>query len=310
MTLIVLYVLFSLFVPHFFTMRTASGIFNAATLTGMITVGVSLLMISGEFDLSVGPMMAMGGYIYGLNTVEGGNPLLAVLLVLVGTALMGAVNGLIVIWTGVASFIVTLGTRFIFTGAVWIFSGGVLLQTIEKAPVYGVFNSRLDFIADAIQGANFRTSALWFLGAVLIFQFILTRTSFGNHVFATGGDEGAAAAQGVKTKRVKLISFIITGVLSGLAGVLLFSQFKTVRIATGTGQELKAIAASVVGGTFLMGGAGSIVGALVGVLLISTLRTGVVLLDIPFIPADNFIAVVGATIVGAAILNNWIRKRV
>ena len=97
--------------------------------------------------------------------------------------------------------------------------------------------------------------------------------------------------------------------MSGLAGILLFSQYKTARIATGAGEELNAIAAAVVGGTLLTGGSGSIVGALLGVLMISMLRTGVVLLNLPFIPADNFVAVVGVTIVVAAIFNNWIRRR-
>ncbi|OHB68692.1 MAG: hypothetical protein A2Y77_05490 [Planctomycetes bacterium RBG_13_62_9] len=90
---------------------------------------------------------------------------------------------------------------------------------------------------------------------------------------------------------------------------MLFSQFKSVRVTTGAGMELSAIAAAVVGGALLSGGSGSIWGTLIGVLLISTLRTGVVLLDLPFIPADNFEAVVGATIVGATILNKWLRSR-
>jgi simple sugar transport system permease protein len=99
----------------------------------------------------------------------------------------------------------------------------------------------------------------------------------------------------------------MSGVLAGLAGILLFSQYKTVKIATGSGEELSAIAAAVIGGTVLTGGSGSVVGALIGVLLISMLRTGVVLVNL--VPADNFGAIVGVTIVGAAIINNWIRNR-
>jgi len=144
---------------------------------------------------------------------------------------------------------------------------------------------------------------------MFIFQYVLVRTRYGNHVFAAGGNLEAAAAQGVNVNRVKVINFIISGALAGFAGVLLFSQFKTVRVATGAGMELSAIASAVVGGALLSGGAGSIWGALVGVLLISMLRTGVILLDIPFIPADNFEAVVGVAIVGAVILNDWLRKK-
>jgi ribose transport system permease protein len=148
------------------------------------------------------------------------------------------------------------------------------------------------------------------VGLTAIFQYVLVQTRYGNHVFASGGNPAAAAAQGVNVKRVKVMNFIISGALSGFTGVLLFSQFKSVRVATGAGIELDAIAAAVVGGALLSGGSGSIWGALVGVLLISTLRTGVVLLDLPFVPADNFPAVVGVTIVAAVILNYWLRGRV
>jgi simple sugar transport system permease protein len=182
-----------------------------------------------------------------------------------------------------------------------------MLQTVEDILVYDIFNGRLDFIADAVKGANFRTAALWLFGLIVLVQYLLVRTRFGNHVFATGGGVGAAAAQGVNVNRTKVICFALSGVLAGFAGVLLFSQFKTVRIATGAGEELKAIAAAVVGGTLLTGGSGSIIGALLGVLIISMLRTGVVLTNL--IPADNFEAIVGITIVVAAVFNNWVREQ-
>jgi simple sugar transport system permease protein len=306
-TLIVVFVLFSLFVPNFLTLRSISGIVNAATLTGIVTIGITLLMIAGEFDLSVGPMMAMGAFLYGQNSAEGGSPLLALLLALLVPGLMGVINGIIVTRTFIPSFITTLSTLFIYRGLVWVYSGGQMFQTIEQVTIYDTFNGRLDFVADALKGANFRSAALWWIGLVLIFQFILVRTRFGNHVIATGGGKGAAAAQGVNVNRTKVICFILSGVLAGFAGVVLFSQFKTVRIATGAGVELQAIASAVVGGTLLTGGSGSIIGAFIGVLIISMLRTGVVLTNL--IPADNFEAIVGVTIIGAAIFNNWIRER-
>jgi simple sugar transport system permease protein len=241
--------------------------------------------------------------------MEGGSPVVALLLAILVPAAMGALNGLILTWTGIPSFIVTLGTRSIYRGAVWLLSGGVMVQTLEKLVVYDVFNGRLDVVNNLFQGAKFRTSLFWLLLVVLICQYVLVRTQYGNHVFATGGNPGAAQAQGVNVKRVKVINFMISGALSGFAGLLQFSQYKSVQVATGAGWELNAIAASVVGGALLAGGAGSIWGALIGVLLISALRTGVVLLKIPFIPADNFPAVVGVTIVAAVILNNWLRSR-
>ncbi len=307
-TLIVVFVLLSVAAPNFLSLRTVSGIINAATLTGVVTIGVTLLMISGEFDLSVGSLMAIGGYLFGQQAAKG-TPLLGLLLALLVPALLGALNGIILITTRIPSFIATLGTRSIFRGAAWILSGGALLQLTEELPIYEVLNGRLDIIDELFEGANFRSSLLWLIGLLLLVQYLLVRTRYGNHIFAAGGNRPAAASQGVNVTRVKLVNFIITGALSGFSGVLLFSQFKTVRVATGAGTELSAIAAAVVGGALLRGGSGSIWGALVGVLLISTLRTGVILLDIPFIPADNFEAVVGVAIIGAVILNDWLRKR-
>ncbi len=308
-TLVVISVLFSLFVPHFASIRSVSGIINAATLTGMVTIGVTMLMISGEFDLSVGSLVAIGAYIFAYGTTQGHSPLLAVFLALFITALLGALNGLILVKTEIPSFIVTLGTLYVYRGAVWLISGGQLIQTMERLTVYQVFNGRLDILNNILPGANFRTSLLWLLGMTMLFQYILVRTRYGNHVFAVGGNPMGALAQGVNVRRVKVLNFIISGMLAGFTGVLLFSQYRSVRVATGAGMELNAIAAAVVGGTLLTGGAGSIWGALIGAILISTLRTGVVLMNIPFIPADNFEAVVGVTIIGAVILNNWLRNR-
>ena len=235
--------------------------------------------------------------------------MLAVFLALFITALLGALNGLILVKTEIPSFIVTLGTLYVYRGAVWLISGGQLIQTMERLTVYQVFNGRLDILNNILPGANFRTSLLWLLGMTMLFQYILVRTRYGNHVFAVGGNPMGALAQGVNVRRVKVLNFIISGMLAGFTGVLLFSQYRSVRVATGAGMELNAIAAAVVGGTLLTGGAGSIWGALIGAILISTLRTGVVLMNIPFIPADNFEAVVGVTIIGAVILNNWLRNR-
>ena len=305
-TLTLVFILFSVFVPRFLQWDALAGIVNAATLTGIITIGVTQLMIAGEFDLSVGPMMAWGAYLFGSLIQRGTSPILALVLGLVVPSLLGALNGLIFNTTRIPSFIITLGTQFIYRGALWVYSGGNLVQTTERnLPIYSVFNGRLDSLAQLVPGANFRTSLFWLIGLVILVQLILVRTQFGNHVLSTGGNPGAAAAQGVNVKRIKFACFVMSGLMAGLAGVMLFSQYGTARIATGDGEELNAIAAAVVGGTLLTGGSGSIVGGLLGILTISMLRTGVVRLDI--IKADNFPAIVGVTIVLAAIFNNFLR---
>jgi simple sugar transport system permease protein len=306
--LVIVFVLLSIFVPKFLSMRSVTGIINAASLTGTIAIGVALLMVSGEFDLSVGSVMAVGGYIFGSLSMAG-QPVLGLILAIIVPALLGAINGLILVWTGIPSFIVTLGTKYFYRGMLWVISGGAMLQTVSKPGIYSVFNGRFDLLNMLASDANFRTSLIWQVLLVVTFQILLTRTTFGNHVFAIGGNPGAALGQGVNVKRVRVLNFVIASAIAGFTGVLLFSQYYTVRVASGDGLELSAIAACVVGGVLITGGAGSIWGALIGALTISMLRTGVVLMNIPFIPADNFEAIVGVTIILAVILNNYLRNR-
>lgn len=305
-SVVMVWLLFWLLVPNFGTVRTVAGVFNAASVNAIVVIGVTMLMIAGEFDLSVGAVMAMGAYIFANIMVGGGSPVAAIGLALLVSTLMGAVNGLITVYTRLPSFIVTLGTLSIYRGLVWVYSGGEMIQTTEKLVLYDWLNGRLDFVNDLLPRANFRTATLWVILLAVIFQIILTRTRLGNHIFAAGGNAQAAIAQGVNIKWVKIICFALTGALAGLAGILTFSQFSSVFVATGASVELTAIAGAVVGGTLLSGGVGSIVGGLLGILLIDTLRSGVVLLGFP---SDNFAAVVGVTIIGVALLIDWIRGR-
>ncbi|MBV7330726.1 ABC transporter permease [Chloroflexi bacterium TSY] len=323
LTLVAIFVLSLLLVPNFATLRTTSGIVSAIAISGFVTIGVTLLMIGGEFDLSVGPMLAMGGYIFGaISTgadmrityiaeaiglpvgVENGSVFLGILFALLVPMLMGLLNGLLRISTEIPSFIVTLGTHQIYRGLVWIAAGGTLLQVVNKPLAFEIFNGRFDWLNDLLEPigrANFRTSIVWLVVAVVIFELILIRTRFGNHLFAVGGNTGAAMAQGIRAARVRVMAFMISGLMAGLAGIVSFSQFASVRVAEQAGIELTAIAASVVGGALLTGGSGSVWGALIGILLLNVLRSAVILLKIPFIPADNFLAVVGVAIIGAVI---------
>ncbi len=343
-TLILVLILFNLFVPNFASWRTYSGIVNAISISGIVALGIAMLMIGGEFDLSVGAIIAMSGYLFGtistgedtliVNTlskiglpVEGGNVFLAVFFALLIPALQGYINGLLRVRTNIPSFIVTLGTRQIYRGLAWIASGGILFQTRADLAIYDIMNGRLDVVNNLLERANFRTATLWLLLLLGIMQFLLVKTRFGNHVFAVGGNVGAAHAQGINVNRVKLWCFVLSGLMAGIAGMIGFSQFKTVRVAEQAGIELTVIAATVVGGTLLTGGFGSIWSAFVGIMLISTLRSGVVLLEpvisealvnfppflqsflTGFFKSDNFPAIVGLTIIASVVMNTYVRKR-
>lgn len=179
-TLLVIIIIFSLFVPKFATWRTFSGIINAVSISGIVALGVTMLMIAGEFDLSVGAMIAMSGFIFGtistgedtfiVNTlikvglpVEGGNVPLAITFALIIPALQGLGNGLLLVKTKTPSFIVTLGTRQIYRGLAWIASGGILFQTRADLAIYSTLNGRLDIVNNLLDGSNFRTATLWLL---------------------------------------------------------------------------------------------------------------------------------------------------
>lgn len=328
-----------------FSLRTAVSILNGSVLTGIITLTVVMLMINGEFDLSVGAILAMGGYIFGSLSVGGTAvfslvevgaplpPLLALVIALAGCAALGAVNGLIVTTARIPSFIATLGTLFIFLWLVSLYSGNQSFEAtreeMERSWLYLLISGRLRDFSAGISGpvGNLRVSVFWMIALALGMQVVLTRTRFGNQVYAVGGNVQAAKAQGINVRKVKIAGFALTGTFAGIAGVALFSQFGRVQGNSGMQQELFAIAAAVVGGTLLTGGYGSVIGGLLGILTISTLRSGVVLLstpiqnsfigDIPVIgiylvrltASDNFLTIVGLTIVGAAVLNSFIRRR-
>ena len=343
-TLVTIFSIFFLLIPNFDSWRTFSGIINAVAISGIVALGVTMLMIAGEFDLSVGAAIAMSGFLFGtistgedtliVNTlskiglpVEGGNVPLAILFALLVPALMGLVNGLLRVITNIPSFIVTLGTLQIYRGLAWIASGGILFQTRADLWIYDTMNGRLDVINNRLDGANFRTAILWLILLLFLMGLLLGKTKFGNHVFATGGKADAAHSQGININQVKIKSFILCSLMAGIAGIISFSQFKTVRVAEQADIELTVIAAAVVGGTILTGGFGSIWSAFIGILLISILRTGVVLIEptlsdalvnfppflqtflTGFFKSDNFPAIVGLTIIASVILNTYLRKR-
>lgn len=295
-----------LFVPGFGQMLTISNFINAESINSIMLMGTVLLLISGEFDLSVSAMMAMGGYIFAVNTINNRSTLLTILLVLIVTSILGAINGLITLWANIPSFITTLGTSVIYRGAIWVYSGGVIATSQVDLPVYHFFNNRLDAINHLWVGASFQTSTIWAIILAIIFHCVLSYTTFGNHVFAVGGNPNVARAVGINVKRVKLICFTLNGFMAGLAGIIFFSFFRSIMVRTGDGVELLLVAAAVMGGALMNGGYGSILGGFVGIFLISMIRTGVVLLGFP---PNNFESIVGIAIIGVAILNHKLKQR-
>jgi len=289
--------IFSILNPAFFSTRNVGAMSTLAAELGIVTLGVTLLMIAGEFDLSVGSTYALAAFIFALlgNHIPS---LLSFALALMVSGIIGFINAKITLKFGIPSFVTTLGMMMALRG---------IIMTITKG--YSVAYTG-DMVAPSLLGVLigntlFRPSHIWFVVLTLLMWFVLMRTKFGNWVFATGGDVELARALGIRTDRVKTICFVIAAVFAGLTGCIVMSRFRLATAAFGSGIELEAIAAAVIGGCSLRGGAGTIFGAFCGALLMSIIRNGLVLAGAPVYAYETF---VGAIVVIAAIINQTTRR--
>jgi len=296
---IVFLVLFSFLSNRFLT---AENVFNTLTMAaelGIISIGVAMLIISGEFDLSVGSVFAVAPMIFATMVNAKYNPYLSLIVSLMVCAGIGLVNGTVTLKTGIPSFITTLGMMMFWRGILLAITGGFPIILSRRVDM-------LQYLGGRVHG-GLRYSAIWFVVLAFVFWVVLEKTRFGNWVFATGGNLGAARALGIATTRVKLVNFIFCSVLAGFAGLTTFARFKLVDPTFGQELELEAIASAVMGGTLLTGGYGSVVGASVGAFMISMVRNGLVLAGAP---AYWYRAFIGVILIIAAVINARIRKRV
>lgn len=306
-SLMILVIFFSLAAPNFLSPLSIGNIITFGSITGIVTIGVALLMIAGEFDLSVGSNFALAGYFVALSLIAGWPIWQAILLALFVCTGLGLLNGLIVVKARIPSFIATLGTMLAYRGIVRAVGGGdFATYRGEAIPFFKLLNGPFTALNRLLETTDsFRTSLIWFFLLAVVFSFLLMRTRFGNWVFAAGGSAEAAAAQGVNVTRVKLITFTLTGLMAGLAGVLQFAHRLSVDPLRGDGLELIAVAACVIGGIRMSGGMGTIFGAVMGTLLLQTLDQGLVLMHIPI---QVFQASVGAIILISVIINTYLGK--
>ncbi len=278
-------------------MRSILGILPEAAL---VAVGVTLLMICGEFDLSVGSVFAFMPMTMAVLVVAGWPFWLAVLAGLALCAFIGFLNGWITIRFDIPSFITTLGMMFMARSMVVVVSGGFPPRIKPGEIPSWVFVGYVD------DSGFFRASVLWFIGIAALIGYLLARTNFGNWVRATGGFLPAASALGIPVARVKIATFMICSVLAGFAGMIQALRLNSYLPSLGEGMELQAVAAAVIGGTSLSGGIGSIVGGLIGATLIRVIDNGMVMSQVN---ASWFKFAIGALTILAVIGNSWMRKR-
>ena len=284
--------------PRFASVSALSSMVSLAAELGVMAIGVSFLMISGEFDLSVGSVFAASAILAAI-LMNSGIPFAIAFLAALGlAALIGLANALITIKGKIPSFITTLGMMW--------FIRGVLLATTKGFPV----RLEVDVPEMAVLSApvlyDLRISGLWFLILAVIFHFILTSTPYGNWVQAVGGTPETARALGINVAKVKTINFVLSSVMAALAGLIALSRFKVVEPVAGMGLELEAIASSVIGGCSLAGGVGTVAGASLGAFLIGEIRVGLIMAGAP---AYWYIGFVGVLLIVAGIINLRLSRR-
>ncbi len=288
---------------------TATYLQVAAEL-GILAVAVALLMIGGEFDLSVGSMIGFTGIAMSILCVELGVSLpLAMLIALLLALALGFGNGYIVVKTGLPSFIVTLGTLFMIRGltigTTRLVTGRTQVGGLREVPGYEtarmIFAGRIEF-----GGAGFSASILWWIAVVALGAYLLARTHYGNWILGTGGSAQAARQVGVPVRRVKIGLFMLTAASAWLVAMLQAVNYGGADVLRGEQREFFAIIAVVIGGTLLTGGYGSIIGAALGALIFGMVRQGIVFTGVD---ADWFQVFLGLMLLIAVLVNSYVRRR-
>lgn len=271
---------------------------------GIMALGVGMLMIAGEFDLSVGAVYSFCA-VFAASVVNGqfGDlgggiaPFVGAALGVIVGILAGLVNGLVTIRFQIPSFITTLGAMLLWQGGVLLYNGADLVSFQPTGPFNALFAGEFGL---------FNAGFVWLIVLAVICYFLLHHHKIGNHFYAVGGNPKAAIAIGINPGKVKLIAFAITGGLAAFSGIIAMARVGSVQPGGGQGFELQAIAASVIGGVALTGGRGSIIGVVLGTALVFTINDILLLLRAPGFYFSMF---VGALIVFAVIMNHTIRRR-
>lgn len=318
--------------PVMFSLAGLLNFLSPAAQLGILALGAGLLMIGGEFDLSIGSMVAFAGLVFGTATTVLGLPLiLAVLLTFAVAALGGLVNAQIVIRSGLPSFIVTLAFLFILrglslVGLKWATGGSTQMRGIREAVAGDPLLPLLS--GDALAGLflwlggrglieTFSNGApkvtgipveiLWFLALTAVATWVLLRTPVGNWIFASGGDPNAATNSGVPVRAVKTSLFVLTACCAALVAVITVLDAGSTDARRGFQKEFEAIIAAVIGGCLLTGGYGSAIGAFLGAIIFGMVMIG---LTYTQIDQDWYQVFLGGMLLIAVLFNNVIRKRV
>lgn len=269
---VALIVIFAIASPVFLTPENFANIGRQTTLVSIMAVGMSLVIISGEFDLSVGSVMALAGVVAALAMQRFGDVWLVGAVVALATgAAVGLINGLLTTVLSIPSFLVTLGSLSIARGLALLATGTRPVNILDES-YYAIFGEGQLF--------GIPVPIIWTIVVAIAGIVLLHYSTFGRQIFATGGNATAARYTGIDTRRVKTLCLIIAGALAGLAALVLTARSHAARPDAGAGIELDVIAAVILGGAALAGGRGTIIGALIGSLMIGVLNNGLNLVGV------------------------------
>lgn len=296
-SLIVMFIIFSLASPNFATFSNVVGILVSTAVTGVLATGTTFIIITGGIDLSVGTVMTFGSVMTGVFITFWGLPIyIGILGGLAAGALAGLLSGTLVAKLKIPPFIATLGMMMVAEGLNLVISGTKPIYFIQR-PVFR------KIAMGTVLGIPL--SVYIFLGAAFIASLILDRTVFGRYTYALGSNEEAARLSGINVDKWKIAIYTLGGFFSGLAGVLMASRLNSAQPALGSGYEMEAIAAVVIGGASLSGGEGTILGTVIGAFIMSVLTNGLRILSIP----QEWQTVIIGSIVILAVYSDILRRR-
>ena len=299
--LVILYVFFSFVGNNFFTLDTAKNILESSYYIGLMAFGVTFIIITGGIDLSLGTVMMCSALLGAYSFKVLGLPLIVsvIVTVLVGVV-FGVLNGLMIAKLKLPPFIATLGTQYVSMGLGSIITS-VQSQTWPTAtdPVGGWFKKV--FIRSELFGIKgFPVGAFWLIAFFVIAAIILHKTKFGRYTYAIGSNEEAARLSGINVDNWKIAVYTLSGFFIGMSGLLYAAAYTTITPGTGNGQEMNCITAVVIGGTSMSGGSGTMVGTLIGVFIMSVLKTGLSACGLQA-PWQTFFT--GVVVIGAVLLD-------
>lgn len=267
---VILFVVLSIMSPEFLTFDNLRNVALQTTVNALMAVGMTFVILTSGIDLSVGSALALTAAISAQLMVSGMNPWLASIIGLAVGAAAGFLNGLLVSYGRLAPFIVTLGTQQLFRGLTEIYTKGM--------PIFNLPNSFSDFGSNYIWGIPIPVYVT--LAVIIVAWIVLQRTVAGRRIYALGGNEKVAHLAGVPVKRYLIWVYAISGFLAALAGLVLTSRLGSAEPTAGTGYELDAITAVVLGGTSLFGGEGTLIGTVIGALILGVIDNGLNLLNV------------------------------